>query len=504
MFYGDQAIGLLETAGTSGHNNSKKVIRIPDLAPIGFENLLRYAYTDSLNLNSVEDAMLTAYAAKKYLLPHLLRECLSFVDKNVAPSSACSVLEFSVALSCHALTWQALQVIDRQTYQVLGHKSWTGIQAATLATIAARPYLNLFSEASLVNAALAWAAAEAKRRSLDPRDHAGVLRELLQEAGVLPRLRLLALPPDDLAKIIVATTNQRHGLEDEEEENCSGLLSRSEQVAVFMNIAVPGIRRMPASLSPESRIRSAPPDHFVVARFPTNGSHVLATATPLSLTTAAGGDKSGCGVKAAACRFQVNELPAAVVAGSSSDGSLLFLVGAVIPIRLDPSFYSVRSPRLDVVVTFTSRPGIMSSSSDTTGGRSEEPVTMIGSAAAGDGGMTGGESHSVSASLSKDKDCVLRFRKPLVVRTGNLNEVTVCLSGTHLHSQDLVVVRSRVAAAGATGAGGSRSCHNRSTQPANASGNQVTDAEGVTWLFFKPSSGSSSAGVEFTELFYYF
>lgn len=30
-------------------------------------------HSDSLNLNSVEDAMLTAYAAKKYLLPHLLR-----------------------------------------------------------------------------------------------------------------------------------------------------------------------------------------------------------------------------------------------------------------------------------------------------------------------------------------------------------------------------------------------------------------------------------------------
>lgn len=80
MFYGDMA-------------DKSKVIRIPDIAPIGFENLLRYAYTglnmtftpisityiksqliiDSLNLNSVEDAMLTAYAAKKYLLPHLLR-----------------------------------------------------------------------------------------------------------------------------------------------------------------------------------------------------------------------------------------------------------------------------------------------------------------------------------------------------------------------------------------------------------------------------------------------
>lgn len=32
MFYGDMA-------------DKSKVVRIPDLAPIGFENLLRYAYT---------------------------------------------------------------------------------------------------------------------------------------------------------------------------------------------------------------------------------------------------------------------------------------------------------------------------------------------------------------------------------------------------------------------------------------------------------------------------
>lgn len=36
MFYGEMA-------------DKSKVIRIPDLAPIGFENLLRYAYTGKFN-----------------------------------------------------------------------------------------------------------------------------------------------------------------------------------------------------------------------------------------------------------------------------------------------------------------------------------------------------------------------------------------------------------------------------------------------------------------------
>ena len=68
-----------------------QVIRISDIAPIGFENLLRYAYTDNLKLETVDDAMLTAFAAKKYILPHLLKDCFAFIERNVTPSTVCQV-----------------------------------------------------------------------------------------------------------------------------------------------------------------------------------------------------------------------------------------------------------------------------------------------------------------------------------------------------------------------------------------------------------------------------
>lgn len=111
MFYGDMA-------------DKSKYIRIPDVAPIGFENLLRYAYTDSLNLGSVEDAMLTAYAAKKYLLPQLLRECLTYIEHNIGPSTACVVFEFAHVLNSQQLVLQAMNLIDRQTCNVIGNKSF--------------------------------------------------------------------------------------------------------------------------------------------------------------------------------------------------------------------------------------------------------------------------------------------------------------------------------------------------------------------------------------------
>lgn len=537
MFYGD-------LAGEGGAGGGKKVIRIPDLAPIGFENLLRYAYTDSLNLGSVEDAMLTAYAAKKYLLPHLLRECLAFVDKNVGPGSACSVLEFAHSLGpgsagCGSLTWQALQVLDRNTYQVLGHtRSLTGIQSRTLATLASRPYLNLYSESSLVTAAVGWAAAEAKRRSLDPGSQV-TLRALLQEAGVLSRLRLLSLTPEEMAKVVVATTSRStlavasaaNGGEGEEGAGgMDSLLTLREQVAVFMNIAVPGIWPLPPTLCPESRIRSAPPDHFVVRRFPLipsshqhqhhrqqaaggGGGHA-AVATSLSMIQH---DKSASSVKAASCKFQVlgrrddNVLVGTETSGTGGSGGsgggllvedMLFIVGGVIPIRLDPSYYSVRTPRLDVSLRFTSKPGIIGHHTCSNGGggevvgRSEEPV-LLDSAGAGGGG------EHLTASLSKDKDCLLRLKRPLLVRTGNLNEILVSLSspvggggGGGVTTEDLVVLRSVNAAARNAG-----TLDPLGRGKGTGGGNEVTDAEGISWIFFKPVSGS---GIEFSELFYYY
>lgn len=111
MFYGDMA-------------DKNKYIRVPDVAPIGFENLLRYAYTDSLNLGSVEDAMLTAYAAKKYLLPQLLRECLTYIEHNISPSTACVVFEFAQVLNSQQLVLQAMNLVDRQTTSVITSKSF--------------------------------------------------------------------------------------------------------------------------------------------------------------------------------------------------------------------------------------------------------------------------------------------------------------------------------------------------------------------------------------------
>ncbi|XP_023234303.1 BTB/POZ domain-containing protein 3-like [Centruroides sculpturatus] len=284
MFYGDMA-------------DKSKVIRITDIAPIGFENLLRYAYTDTLKFQTVDDAMLTAYAAKKYLLPHLLRECFNYIERNVSPKNACQVYEFAIIMEAHTLVFQCLNTIDRQTYHVLTSSTFLNVSVGTLELIVRREYLNLYSEFSLYSALYLWAEEECKRRNLDPEIEN--LRHALE--NVLPYIRWLTMTSEEFCKGPAK----------------SGLLNKEECYCVFMNLAIQGIIPMPKGLSNETNKRLSPPEYFIVVRYKPTSFH-----TPVRP------------IRAFGSHFVVTNRD-------------IFLVGVSIPVRLDSGYYSIRQPRFD-------------------------------------------------------------------------------------------------------------------------------------------------------------
>ncbi|KAI1303600.1 BTB/POZ domain-containing protein 6-B [Halotydeus destructor] len=436
MFYGDMA-------------DKSKVVRIPDLAPVGFENLLRYAYTDSLNLNCVEDAMLTAHAAKKYLLPHLLRECLAYIEKNVTPSSACAVYEFALPLNAHQLIYQAMQIIDRQTYHVITHKSFSAIQLSTLELITSRKYLNLYSEYSLFNAVIQWALSEAKRRSGNTSDWS-VMRAILEESNILRNLRFLTMSAEEFTRAVAQTSGPQNGHIEADHGQLSPafppfentFMTNAEALAVFMNLAVPAIKGLPKVISPEVSPRAAPPEYFVVKRY-----KPVTYATTSSLTAAQSGGKS---VKVISVKFTV----------TNAD---LYLVGAAIPIRLDPGFYSVRQPKLECQMKFVTKAGI---SSDTPMGVRLDEAVLLDTI-----------DDSISVSMSKDKDCHVRLKKPISVRRGNLNELLLTFHSSPHITDDIIVVKG----------------HKNKPLPAD-----IVDDEGIGWSFAKTGT------TEFNEIYYYY
>jgi len=51
-------------------------------------------YSDSLNLQSMDQALSLWQAAQKYILPHLVAKCIQYVKNKISPEYNIKVLEF--------------------------------------------------------------------------------------------------------------------------------------------------------------------------------------------------------------------------------------------------------------------------------------------------------------------------------------------------------------------------------------------------------------------------
>ncbi|XP_013887376.1 BTB/POZ domain-containing protein 3, partial [Austrofundulus limnaeus] len=78
MFYGELA-------------EDQEEIRIPDVEPPSFLAMLKYIYCDEIEL-CADTVLATLYAAKKYMVPHLARACVSFLETSLSAKNACVLL----------------------------------------------------------------------------------------------------------------------------------------------------------------------------------------------------------------------------------------------------------------------------------------------------------------------------------------------------------------------------------------------------------------------------
>nr|CAD7196801.1 unnamed protein product [Timema douglasi] len=84
-------------------------ISILDVQPDAFKALLEYIYTDSINLQSFDQACELCYVAKKYMLPHLVKECTDYLWRDLFPKNACRAYEFAKLFEEPSLMEKCLQ-----------------------------------------------------------------------------------------------------------------------------------------------------------------------------------------------------------------------------------------------------------------------------------------------------------------------------------------------------------------------------------------------------------
>ena len=64
---------------------------MPDVDPDAFLAMLKYLYCDDIQLEP-DTVLATLYSAKKYIVPHLARECVRFLETSLTARNACLLL----------------------------------------------------------------------------------------------------------------------------------------------------------------------------------------------------------------------------------------------------------------------------------------------------------------------------------------------------------------------------------------------------------------------------
>uniref|UniRef100_A0A9L0JS42 BTB domain containing 6 n=2 Tax=Equus TaxID=9789 RepID=A0A9L0JS42_EQUAS len=197
MFYGDLA-------------EVKSEIHIPDVEPAAFLILLKYMYSDEIDLEA-DTVLATLYAAKKYIVPALAKACVNFLETSLEAKNACVLLSQSRLFEEPELTQRCWEVIDAQAEMALRSEGFCEIDWQTLEIIVTREALNT-KEAVVFEAVLNWAEAECKRQGLPvtPRNK----RHVLGPALYLVRIPTMTLEEfaNGAAQSDILTLEETHNI----------------------------------------------------------------------------------------------------------------------------------------------------------------------------------------------------------------------------------------------------------------------------------------------------
>lgn len=199
-----------------GMATTQNEIEIPDVEPSAFLSLLRFLYTDEVQIGP-ETVMTTLYAAKKYAVPALERACVEFLKRNLCSDNAFMLLTQARLFDEPQLAALCLETIDKNTNEALNAEGFTDIDLDTLCVVLERDTLGI-RECKLFSAVCRWAGAEAQRQSLS------VTSE--NQRAVLGRsLSLIRFPLMTVEEFAVGAAQ-------------SGILTDREVVELFLHFTV--------------------------------------------------------------------------------------------------------------------------------------------------------------------------------------------------------------------------------------------------------------------------
>ncbi|XP_054569186.1 BTB/POZ domain-containing protein 1 isoform X2 [Eptesicus fuscus] len=120
-------------------------IELPDVEPAAFLALLRFLYSDEVQIGP-ETVMTTLYTAKKYAVPALEAHCVDFLTKHLRADNAFMLLTQARLFDEPQLASLCLDTIDKSTMDAISAEGFTDIDIgpAQSGILSDREVVNLF------------------------------------------------------------------------------------------------------------------------------------------------------------------------------------------------------------------------------------------------------------------------------------------------------------------------------------------------------------------------
>ncbi|XP_060600064.1 BTB/POZ domain-containing protein 6-B-like [Ruditapes philippinarum] len=201
MFYGSLAKG-------------DETVLIKDVKPDVMKTILRFVYTDKPKIDG-NNVLPCLYAAQKYNLSGLVKQCSDFLQNNIDENNVCQIIEHAIIYQMFPLQEKCISFIMDNASSVLSAPGFIELSHATLLNILKRDEL-ASEEIDVFTAAMKWAEHNSESKSGQN------MRDQLGEA--LFQIRFPNIPIEDFARVVTP----------------SGILTKEELLTLYQFNATKG------------------------------------------------------------------------------------------------------------------------------------------------------------------------------------------------------------------------------------------------------------------------
>uniref|UniRef100_A0A5K3FSR5 BACK domain-containing protein n=2 Tax=Mesocestoides corti TaxID=53468 RepID=A0A5K3FSR5_MESCO len=142
-------------------------IHLDDVNPVAFTNVLRFIYTDEIQIDA-SNVLQTLYVAKKYAINVMEIACVDFLSQAITVDNAFMLLGQANFFDEQELAQKCLEVIDKNTAKALDTEDFLALDSDLLRSILERDTLCI-REVRLFVSVVKWAEAEYHRLFPEPR-----------------------------------------------------------------------------------------------------------------------------------------------------------------------------------------------------------------------------------------------------------------------------------------------------------------------------------------------